>query len=286
MPIHEKIVDILRCSCQMPVKGNRKAASFPRIRLLILNTYLVLDSEYFGPEVSKDLILINHTELHSVCFLDQHTKTTLVVTMRGDLQSKTKSEPSFDSEAGLECNEYKMTFHTEGHAYRAFVEISRMCRAGTNARESITTNVHRSPLVVRLAKACGKLHLLNQGEELSVIKTLPALFVVRTGSLVLKRRDKMTRIVCQGSSCGISSFVQGRCDGIHDAFAGCDDTVILELSHANMSRFMHEDAGREADFFYFLCVLIQSELDDLWHSIFPSRAPSSEPEFLSSPPRL
>jgi len=50
---------------------------------------------------------------------------------------------------------------------------------------------------------------------------------------------KHIRIVEQGSSYGVDNLLYGRASGTYDAFAQCDDTVILELHHVAVRLLRH-----------------------------------------------
>ena len=63
IPVHEKLCRVFRC------RVSTSGASSPRIRILVLQNYLVLDPAYYGPIVSKKATLIRLFHMRSVRFL-------------------------------------------------------------------------------------------------------------------------------------------------------------------------------------------------------------------------
>jgi hypothetical protein len=63
IPVHEKLRCVFRC------RVSTSGASSPRIRVLVLQNYLVLDTAYYGPIVSKNATLIRLFHMRSVRFL-------------------------------------------------------------------------------------------------------------------------------------------------------------------------------------------------------------------------
>jgi len=62
-PDHEKLRRVFRC------RVSSRGASSPRIRVLVLQNYLVMDPAYYGPIVSKKATLIRLFHMRSVRFL-------------------------------------------------------------------------------------------------------------------------------------------------------------------------------------------------------------------------
>jgi len=91
-----------------------------------------------------------------------------------------------------------------------------------------------SLLIASFAKECGRWHFLKHNDEQLSIKTSPALFVVRKGTLMLRRKGAIYKIVDQGSSYGVDNLMQNRTNSIYDAFAKCDNTAILELQYSQV----------------------------------------------------
>jgi hypothetical protein len=63
IPVHEKLRRVFRC------RVSTSGASSPRIRVLVLQNYLVMDPAYYGPTVSKKATLIRLFHMRSVRFL-------------------------------------------------------------------------------------------------------------------------------------------------------------------------------------------------------------------------
>ena len=61
IPVHEKLCRVFRCRVS--------TSGAPRIRVLVLQNYLVLDPAYYGPIVSKKATLIRLFHMRSVRFL-------------------------------------------------------------------------------------------------------------------------------------------------------------------------------------------------------------------------
>lgn len=62
IPVHEKLSRVFRCKAKMG------GTTFPRVRVLILQNYLVLDPAIYGPVVSNRALVLRLTHMHNVRF--------------------------------------------------------------------------------------------------------------------------------------------------------------------------------------------------------------------------
>ena len=72
LPMNEKLLTRLKCSCVYP--GNSKPN---RLRLLILVNYIILDPEFFGPDISAKSEIWSLRQLCSVSPGDHDASTSL-----------------------------------------------------------------------------------------------------------------------------------------------------------------------------------------------------------------
>ena len=77
--------------------------------------------------------------------------------------------------------------------------------------------------------------LVHWGSLGLIVASLTLVFIVASLTYFFKK----IRIVEQGSSYGVDNLLYGRASGTYDAFAQCDDTVILELHQAAVRLLRH-----------------------------------------------
>ena len=203
IPIHEKIVHVFRCN--MTISSKKK---MPLARVLILNNYVVFDPEYYGPRVSKACIVMPISRMQDVGGLHRKTQNSFDIRLF-DGSMPTPSDASTAAlEAGLSESGYTLAFSSDVRMLKAYRILQDVCRRGSDKRHRLTNRVHRAHIIASFSKRCGQWHTLRKNEELVVIKTSPALFVVCAGALVLKHKGMIYRIVECGSSFGVENLVQ------------------------------------------------------------------------------
>ena len=62
IPVHEKLSRVFRC------KASMNGTLFPRVRVLILQNYVVLDPAFYGPVVSKKVLVLRLFHMRDVRF--------------------------------------------------------------------------------------------------------------------------------------------------------------------------------------------------------------------------
>ena len=202
IPIHEKMCHILRCS--LTTKNNKK---IPLVRILVMDSHVVFDTEYYGPRVSKNSIVLPISKMINVHSLHRSKQNAFCLAVLDDTVPSDGGSGNLLESCPVE-SEYTLAFSTEVRAQRAFKIFHDICQRGRDKRNCLTNRVHRSSIIANFAKRCGKWHVLRKNEELVVIKTSPALFVVCKGTFVLKHKGMIYRIVEEGTSFGVENLVQ------------------------------------------------------------------------------
>ena len=62
IPVHEKLSRAFRC------KASMGGTSYPRVRVLVLQNYVVLDPAFYGPVVSKKALVLRLAHMRDVRF--------------------------------------------------------------------------------------------------------------------------------------------------------------------------------------------------------------------------
>jgi len=261
MPMMEKVCLIMKCSVQ--------SADFncSKCRLIILSTCVVLDPEYFGPEIGINCATFPISDLLSVSPNCQYN--SLVVTTAGR-----------HSRQELHGRDFVFSFFGSPQMAIVYKLVSEMCVKAEMMRERGQFRPFETPAMSRVMEKCTEVHNVRRGERLQVAEG-DSLFLVRSGELRLTTTGGETfQIVLVGGVFGATSFAlqQPSCFiTVATAFS-----TVVEIRQQDLNNMVKMDHMLGARFYFVVCKVIEQRTREIVEATFPGTWTQKEAMLSSS----
>jgi len=254
LPMNEKMTVRLKCSWKVGMSKPR------RVRLMVFLNYLILDPEFFGPEIGVRSELIALRQLHSVAPARQ--ANVIIVTLLGErVHGLDIAANTFD---------YELTFNDPSKTRFVYNLLSSMCRKAEETRERERIRPFETPLMSSLLENCSSVFRLKKGERLEEASSKSSLFLVRTGEIrLVTRNGQVFRLVREGSCFGEINFALNSTAGHYDAFANTSSIVLEIGQQGQLQRTLAEDSALAARFYCIASQVIEKELRETIEETFP-----------------
>jgi len=255
LPMNEKLITRLKCHCRYP--GERTSR---RVRLLVLDNYLIFDPEFFGPIVGQNSDIVEVRQMHSVAPADE-SQSTIVLTLLG--------ERVHGLDIAANIIDYELSFKDNTHTRHLYHVLSGLCKKAEEARERDRIRPFDSPAMSVVIENSAKVFRLKKGELLVDATSNPSLFLVRTGEIRLHtKQGTVFRQVREGCCFGEVSFSRNTSAGHYSAIATCE-SIVLEISHDGLERALGGNHALAARFFFIVCQVIERETALTVEGVFP-----------------
>jgi len=256
LPMNEKLLTRAKCSCVYPEKD--KAV---RLRMIIMVNYIILDPDFFGPDISSASEIWSLRQLHSVSPGEDDANTTLQMTLLG--------ERVHGLDIAANVVEYKFTFNDSLKTRLIYHHISSMCKKAEETRARERQRPFETPVMSSLLETCSLVHRIKKGDVLREASSKSSLFLVCSGEIRLKVKDgDVFRIVREGALFGEINFSLNCTAGHYICIANAH-TILLEISHPQLHRALEHDQKLSAQFFFIFCQAIEKEIRETLEETFP-----------------
>lgn len=253
-PMSEKIKVIIKCSV--------RSLEYERAhsRLIILTNFLVLDPEYFGPEISSYSFLISLRKIRAVNPVKTASSCKVLVSVLG------QGVDGLDIEANV--TRFEFEFHTYSEMLVVYNLLSLMCRKAESLREREKFKPFETPSMTTLLENCCKVHHVKAGETIDEASKKSSLFLVRVGEIrLITNGGEVFKVVRGGGCFGEIAFALEQSVGFRAE--AVQKSVVLEISPASLRKFIKSDVILGARFYYILSEVIEMHLRETLEEAFP-----------------
>jgi len=255
MSMTEKVLLIIKCSVKSAAITRRNC------RLIVLSNYLVLDPEYYGPEIGTTSHKVDVGKLRAVNPADDSVcDHGLIVTVLG------QRVQGLDIIANV--IKYQLTFHGNAETIQVYNQLSTLCRKAELLRERESFKPFETPVMTRVLERCATVHQIKKGDRLVQASTSDSLFLVRTGEVrLVTRGGEIFSLVREGHCFGETTFALQALSGY--AAEANMNSIVLEIRQRELNDFILDDPMLGARFYYILCEVIETNLRETLEETYP-----------------
>ena len=255
LPMNEKLIKSAKCDFKPSHEVSR------RMRIIIMSSDVLLDPEFYGPDVSPKSLLIPFHELRTVSPHQSkksahHTKLSIDLSVMADQDNSHTT--------------YKITFHDDEICREFYKLLSDACKRAEGLRLQELRRPFEGRGMAALLESCSIVHRVKQGQKLSAATLTSSLFLICSGECHLITSDcgRCFTILRTGMCFGEVNFALGCSAGHYECVAQLASTV-LEIPHSRLRKAVKQDATISAQFYYTLCLSMELQIRNLNTHAFP-----------------
>lgn len=262
LPVNEKLVLSSKCLCLSKSDDKPK-----RLRLIVLNTYIILDPEIFGPTISSASDLIRTEQVHDLGIKDDMHLSTIVLRVQRDpaVVSAVGSTPLNEA---LECIE--ITFHSVRRATQVMDTVTDLWKKAMELKAREKVRPFEAPEMHELLHACSQAHEMKKWDKIDSARDpfRHSLFLIKSGIIKLRRGLDVHRILLVGDCFGEDDFAKETVSGQYVAEAWSSATV-LQINRQKVGHFVENKPELSARFHHAVCLVIEQGLREAQEDTFP-----------------
>mmetsp|Transcript_40297 Transcript_40297/g.62905 ORF Transcript_40297/g.62905 Transcript_40297/m.62905 type:complete len:481 (+) Transcript_40297:2-1444(+) len=253
-PMNEKLLKKMKCAI---FTGN----NFRRLRLLFFENYVILDPNFYGPEIHLKSEVIRLVKFHS-CAPGYDDNSTVV-----QLRLRSESLEGMDELGNV--TEMPLTFQNKNSAAEGYHLLSQMCQRAEVQRLRKRLRPFDNPMMRTLMKEGGLIHQLKKADKMKMPFGFKSLYYVQSGEICLvTKQGDVSRIISEGESFGELLFALNSTSEKYSAEA-VEDTTVLELKREFVLTHIGDDQTATARFFHSLSQMIEKDIVDALQESFP-----------------